>query len=79
MSNVEKEGERELNVMVKEDFDTTDSNARYMGKCTVSYVDHQKTGRPMARWQSHESMTEMLLDELAPEPQPLQLACAPFT
>ena len=32
VSNVEKEGERELNVMVKEDYDTTDSNARYMGK-----------------------------------------------
>ncbi|KAL7410910.1 mitochondrial 18 KDa protein-domain-containing protein [Mrakia frigida] len=30
ISNVEQEGERELAVMVKEDFDTTDSNARYL-------------------------------------------------
>lgn len=33
ISNVEQEGERELAVMVKEDFDTTDSNARYLGEC----------------------------------------------
>lgn len=32
ISSVEHKGEKELNVMVKEDFDTTDSNARYLGE-----------------------------------------------
>lgn len=29
-----KEGEKELDVLAKEDFDTTDSSARYLGQCS---------------------------------------------